>query len=505
MTTTEIDSTTSAPHGFLDSDAPHSWPIRAALPLILFFAALLAYGFLNRYQNWGDDWAQYIIQGKAILSGGVREAVRQNAFMTHESSTPPGPVAYPWGLPLLLAAEASVFSSSLEVFKLFNILFFLLLVVSIHRLARKYVNGIEALAVACLFAFNPVLLHYCNHIVPEIPFTLASVCAFIAMENRRASERSRLLSPFAAGALAFAAFTFRSNGILILGAATVRQFLPSSARKVWQRPSLAAILAPYASFFLLGVLWHFIFPSGGEGYVQMLRTATVHTLITNARTYPITLFDFFTGGHHSAVAATLLGPVLLWGAFKTWRKTAHLSVYILLTLALYIVWPEGQGYRFMIPLTPFMVILIMLGLDELADWKSAGKFPPILARAVQFGFPVLFLLASSAVVATGRTPQEAWHPYDQPSSEMFQWIRSNTPGDAVISFFKPRALHLLTDRLCLTAWPADVPKASFFVYTKEFSFWNQGQPPIQDYRNVAALTPVFENRNFIVYRVAARP
>jgi hypothetical protein len=159
----------------------------------------------------------------------------------------------------------------------------------------------------------------------------------------------------------------------------------------------------------------------------------------------------------------------------------------------------------MFPVAPVLVILMMLGLNELAAWKTAGKIGLAAARSVQYGFPVFFLLVSSVLVATGKVPQETWNPYDQPSTEMFQWIRNNTSGDAVISFFKPRAMHLLGERLCLTATPADLRKASYLVYTREEHSWNESQPSLEQYQQAAALTPAFENRNFVVYRVRARP
>src|ERR1700692_4117132 len=154
---TEIGPNTNAPPHSSNAATSPSWLTRLALPLVLILASLLAFAFLNGYQNWGDDWAQYMLQAKAILDRGVHECIQQNAFMTRESAVAPGPVAYPRGLPLLLALEGSLFSFDLHVFKIFNILIFLLLVLAIHRLARSFVAPAEALAVACMFAFNPVL------------------------------------------------------------------------------------------------------------------------------------------------------------------------------------------------------------------------------------------------------------------------------------------------------------------------------------------------------------
>jgi dolichyl-phosphate-mannose-protein mannosyltransferase len=498
-----LDSRIDARQESTHSIALPAWLARFVLPLAILVATVLTFGFLHTYENWGDDWAQYVLQGKAILDRDLRDCIQQNAFMMRESAFAPGPVAYSWGFPLLLAAEGKVFSFDMHVFKLGNIVIFLLLVLAIYRLARNYVKEAGALAVALMFAFNPFLLYYCNHVMTELPFTLLSVCAFLAMENRDSRRGSRPLSLLVTGALAFAAFTFRTNGILILAAATVREFLPGPAEKGLHRPRRTELVLPYISFFLLYSIWRVLFPAGGDGYLQMLHAVSVHTLVTNALTYPVSLFDFFTAGYHSVVLAVALGPLILLAALKGWRKTAHLSAYILLSLALYIVWPQFQDYRFMIPVTPFLVILMVRGLEEFAQWNKAGKLAQPLARAVECGIPILFLIASSALVITGKIRQERWNPYDQPSSQMFQWIRSNTPTDAVISFFKPRAMHFFADRICLTGMPGDVPKVSYFVYTKHPN--NESGPPLQEYQQVAGLTPAFDNQDFTVYRVGARP
>jgi dolichyl-phosphate-mannose-protein mannosyltransferase len=498
-----IDSKIDAPPESSPVGALPAWLARFALPLGIFLATLLAFGFLHSYENWGDDWAQYVLQGKAILDRDLHDCVQQNAFMMGQSSVALGPVAYPWGLPLLLALAGKAFSFDIHVFKLCNVVIFLLLVLAVHRLARSYLNDTAALAVALMFAFNPSLLYYCNHVMTELPFTLVSVYAFLAMENRDLNGRSRALSPLVSGALAFAAFVFRTNGILILAAATVREFLPGPTEKGLHRPKLTELLLPYISFAVLYAIWSALFPSGGDGYFQKLHAASVHTLVTNALTYPVSLFDFFTAGYHSTILAVVLGPLVLWGASRDWRKTGHLSAYVLLTLALYIVWPERQDYRFMIPVTPFLVILMVQGLDAFAQWEVAGKYASLLARSVEYGFPILFLIAASGLVVTGKIRQQRWNPYDQPSSQMFQWIKSNTPGNAVISFFKPRAMHLLAGRLCLSGLPGDIPKVSYFVYTKHAS--NETGPPLQEYQQIARLTPAFENQDFAVYRVGARP
>ncbi len=304
------------------------------------------------------------------------------------------------------------------------------------------------------------------------------------------------------GVIAFLAFTFRLNGILILAAATAREFLVRSVDQGWRGTTLKTLLTPYVTFVLLFAVWSVVLPGGGEGHLLIVREISIKSIIINTLTYPVSLFYVFTGGYHSIVLAALLWPVVILGACRSFRRTAHISIYGLLTLALYFIWPAG-GFRYMIPLTPFLVIFLMLGLDQLAHGRAAGKLDLLLSRGVQYGIPIALLIIALVIIGTGILHRENWNPYDQPSSQMFQWIRRNTSGDAVISFFKPRAMHLLGDRICLTATTADIRKASYLVYAKRLTP-NEDQPSLEQYQHVAALISAFENRNFVVYRVGAK-
>src|SRR5690242_8108839 len=151
---------------------------------------LLAAAFLNQYENWGDDWAQYLLQAQAIVHGNVSTCIAENRFMMRESGRPLGPVAYPWGFPALLAIEGRLASFDLRTFKFFNVVLFVVTVLLVRKLAAIYLDERQALAAALMCAFNPLLIQYCNHILSEIPFTLASIAALWAagMSYRSASR-----------------------------------------------------------------------------------------------------------------------------------------------------------------------------------------------------------------------------------------------------------------------------------------------------------------------------
>lgn len=67
------------------------------LPLILIVSLSLLIGsaLLTTGHDWGDDFASYIMQAKAILDGNVQEFVTRNAFTIEQSSFLIGPIAAP--------------------------------------------------------------------------------------------------------------------------------------------------------------------------------------------------------------------------------------------------------------------------------------------------------------------------------------------------------------------------------------------------------------------------
>jgi len=459
---------------------------------------------LENYFTWGDDWAQYLMQAKALLDGNASTLATQNAYMMHTSARQDGPVAYPWGLPLILAGEGITFGFGMLTLKMFNVLFFLLSVIATWRLAREFTFEAMAVLVAAMIALNPMLAHYSNHVMTELPFMAASVYALRAIEwNHKGSRFGPWWSRLCLGILIGVVCTIRANGVLLLLAATTREFL-SGKDRIKERPRLGVLILPYLGFAVFSAAWQFFFPGGGDSYIRLLSHITATTLWTNLLTYPVAIFDFFTAGHYSGVAAIALAPVMIYGAVHSWSRTAHLGLYFLATLGLYIVWPEqGQGYRFLIPVAPLVALFLVLGCQALTERWSAQVWFARLARAAPFGVAGVFFAASMFFVIFGKAPQTRWHPYDAESTGMFQWVREHTPADAVFSFFKPRAFHLFTGRLCLTNEVRDLENASYFIYGERLD-GNETQPPLEQYLARFNLNLVYENRNFKIFRVQGK-
>ena len=466
------------------------------LMLTALIATGLSVAMMNDYQNWGDDWAQYVLQARAILDGGMVEYLDQNAYMVNHSSGTVGPIGYPWGLPLLLAAEGQLFGFTLLTFKLFNIAILAAIVLLTGAYAWRLGTPPSGLAAAALVGFNPSWVNFVNHVLSELPFTMLSMCWLIAAARQPTAERGGMRGAILMGALSFAAFTIRVNGVLLLVAGLLNTALDTELPR-WRRLTLAAVHV--VSFAVLWLGWSAVFPDGSTSYTRQLEGATIANTVRDLVVLPTALLGFFTAGRLDLVS-WCFAPFAVIGAWWKWPDTRPAVIYCGLGIALYAVWPAGQPYRFMMPLMPIVAVVVVLGLQRCA--AATSGLPAQMWRAAIVVFPAVFLTVTGTLAARG-TVREAWHPYDAPSRDMFAWIREHTEPDAVVAFFKPRVMHLLGGRLSITAMSADAPRASYLVYGKRRE-WTEFQQDLEAYDDVVTLVRRFENQNFIVFAVAPR-
>lgn len=83
---------------------------------------------------------------------------------------------------------------------------------------------------------------------------------------------------------------------------------------------------------------------------------------------------------------------------------------------------------------------------------------------------------------------------------MFNFIRENTPEDSIIVFFKPRAMHLMTDRNAVAIDNCkDLSKGNFLVMANQ----NYGGQISQKNIDTCSIEKnlVYDNREFSVYEL----
>jgi hypothetical protein len=95
-----------------------------ALLLMIVLSLVIGASTLRRGHEWGDDWAWYILQAKSIWDGTTDEFMEQSAFTNYQSTTHLGPLAYPWGYPLILTPVYAIKGINPLALKLPALLFY---------------------------------------------------------------------------------------------------------------------------------------------------------------------------------------------------------------------------------------------------------------------------------------------------------------------------------------------------------------------------------------------
>src|SRR5215207_8910030 len=185
----------------------------ALLSIMILVSLLVGASTLTRGHEWGDDFAWYIVQAKSILSGTTDEFMEQSAFTNGQSTTHLGPLAYPWGYPLLLAPVYAIKGMSPLALKLPGLLFFAGFLVCLYLLMRDRLTQTESLVVVAIFAFNPLLLQFLDQILSDVPFLFFSTLALLLLSDR---NRDNDIHYTLIGIIIFFAFFIRTTGILLL-------------------------------------------------------------------------------------------------------------------------------------------------------------------------------------------------------------------------------------------------------------------------------------------------
>lgn len=473
------------------------------LLLIIVVSMLLGAGSLRRGHEWGDDFAWYILQAKSIVTGTVDEFVETSAFTNRESTTHVGPLAYPWGYPLILVPAYMIRGIHPLVLKLPSLFFYAAFLVCLYLLMKSRLSQTESLLVVALFAFNPLLIQFLDQILSDIPFLFFTTLSLwlIVRDGRRG-----LLQNILIGASIFCMVFLRATGVLLLGCFLLVEFF----RLLNQRRDRAAarkiILDAFivcASFALLWILNSTLFPGGGSSYLSQYAGMSAEQISEFAVHYFNAFGNFF--GFTVGWKILYYGLVLFFliGMWRHWRQDLIFILFFAAWLAIHIPYPYWQGPRYIFPLLPIFIYFTFQGLKYAVSRLPAGSVPT--GRRALYGFwsllAVMFLFTTAAsAIRNLQNNREINGPFDPLSREVYDYIEG-TPADSVVVFFKPRVMKLMTDRDSIMSMECDlVLKGDYLVLSRKVGP-NQQIPPEEIGSCNLPLHEVLKNNRFIIYEI----
>ena len=360
----------------------------SAIFLAMLFGAtcLLSWNGLTNGHNWGGDFASYIMQSQSILNGKPSGFIQTNRFAMEKSTHATGPVAYPWGFPVLLAPFYALFGLKMLGLKSLNIICYLIFLISLWLGCSRYHSRFWRIILVSLFALNPYFLRFLNNVISDIPFLLFSTLSIFLMGRVVIQKRrfiSKVIDQLLLGILIAISFFIRTQGILILATLGVTQLIIVIKNIIAQQKEAAApttqpkdillrsfsntlssswsFILPYLCFFILTFFWRMVLPEGGSSYISMVKHVSLG-LIKNNLIYYFELPALFFTGLKGGLGQTLYGaslPIFIIGMFKRRNLDYHIIAYVALYILQLIVWPGIQGLRYLFPILPFYVSFVL--------------------------------------------------------------------------------------------------------------------------------------------------
>jgi len=483
--------------------------------LIFIASAALVFFSLQNGQSWGGDFALYMRQAKSLLEGSIHECLASNAWSMANSDYKLSPDLYPWGFPLMLVPIYYFFGMDLFAIKLLEIVFFYLSLLVISLLLRNKLDRASRLLVVSVFAFNPFLIKFTNHILSDLPGLFFCLFSIFLMERTVIEKKyfiNRSVTLIIIGFSIWIAQLIRPNYGLLLPTLLLAQIVEMKISRQNFSGYLIenkSVVLPYAVFVILTLIGGKVLPKGGSYgfYAEFISHINLDYLTGNIYYTAMLPAKFFAEGHTVQRGLYFLTlPFAIKGVRLIWKKDYIYVAFFAMTAVFFALWPGHQGLRYIFPLLPFYMYFLMKGLKDLAGRKKVSNID--LPRTC-FYFLVAFFLIQTSFSAYknmryGR--QTAEGPFTPESEEMFKFIKENTGREEVMVFFKPRVMGLLTDRNAFMTKSVSslANKGDYMVINKKADYDQVSIEGDEFEQKMSGgfFTQVFNNNGFIIYRIS---
>ena len=427
----------------------------AGLALALVAGAVAyAYTFDAKLYLGGDNAAYYLL-GKALASG--------EGFTSIWKASNPPHTHFPPGYPVIVAAAMTLGLASTTAIKLVNGALLLGAVALLFPVFRQMTGSAPFAAVACAFtALNAHVLYYGTIMMAEVPFVFLTALVLYGA-TRIDLERAPWGDGWFWATLAVLAATIYVRSI---GVAAVFGLVAYFA---WHRRWLHALLAGGLCVAAI-VPWRLRSAAlGSSGYLKPLLMVNPYQpdlgqatladfgarVLENVRRYvttelPAVLLPIVegSGGERVALMAALgllIVAAVIVGVWRLQRLRTLIAAYLVGTFGILLVWPDvWTGIRFVLGVAPLLTALALWGLMGGVE-AAAARLGRARAVSPLWLLPLL-LLAWPPIQGLHARAEQPYPPDWDNYFRLAEWVKANTPEDAVVSVRKEELFYLFAER-----------------------------------------------------------
>ena len=311
-----------------------------------------------------------------------------------------------------------------------------------------------AVVITWVCAFMPTTGELANQVISELVYGAISIGALWLLERSVRETPSPGLG-FAVGCVAGLAYQTRAVGLALvlamilvmawrrrwrsLGGGLIGAGIAVGVCKFWQGPA-SDVPLPYEYYVSYGDWFLRTANSLGWRFLAIVPMKNLAVgVIAVVRTLLPEMYDLSRSAikqFAAVVAGLLLVSTLISGLIR--RRHEAWAIYLLLYIAIFLVWPYPPVPRFFVPVLP----LILLAMWE--GFQCARPSPRlILVTATITGVIVIVSAVAGGYV-------RLTNAYVKPSLHRYDWIRNHTaPGDVIASVLDPNC-YLYTGRKAIS-------------------------------------------------------
>jgi Dolichyl-phosphate-mannose-protein mannosyltransferase len=420
--------------------------------ILISFVFVLGCLFLRAGEPWGGDFALYVMHAQNIAAG---RPYAETLYLHNPAHAWISPIAYPPGLPLMLAPLVAVFGVDWQVLHLAMLAVFCLVLWLAFLRTRQSLGTGWGVFVALGTALTPLVAMHNVQVLSEFPFAAAMLGCVLLTD--RSDMHPSWMRPLPLGLLVAAAMLTRAIGIVLPPALLLVLLL--RRRPGWRAASAAVVAGALAALLVQRA-----FEATVGSYASSVAVPDLTTLVQDGlaalRPSLHWLFRFRREmGSFEAIAVDLLCCACLAGFVLRLRRFESLDVVLVAYLIAVLLFPiRLEMARYLIPVVPLLLLWAATPFALLAArLHGTARLLPGLA------FIGLIAIAGSWFWATQRamltlSSTTAHEP-------LFAAIREKTPPDARVLASNPRIVALFSGRKA-SIWPEAPDEASLLAYAR---------------------------------------
>lgn len=479
--------------------------------------------------DWGDDFALYMRQARALTIGNIGEVIADNRFSVDNSGWHTfSPYSYPWGWPLLVAPLYALFGLDYEVFKLLEIGAFCVFLLVFFAIIRPRVGALAATLLTLLIGLSVEYVGATNTVLSDIPYLGFVGLSLWWMERCRvrgilAVGRRDLLI---LGILLAYTYNVRREGIVLLlslvglhAASLAAPVVRTRSLQFLRQVDWRHVLLPYTAFIASIIVFHLLLPTvllpsaPGAGLqnissrLEWYRDVLAQQIGLKQIGEPIQLLQSQVLGQR---VLTLLVLLAIIGVFTrllfSFTEDIALASYLCGASLLMLISPYQEN-RYLLTVTPLLAYFAYQALAATAQTlisknRALAHIVTLVPAVLLSGLVLLNAQTLGRSFAYHRDYQYTMHGPETPNAkEMFLAVQDRTRAEDVILFFRSRAMTLYTDRRSIMGTNLDdvLHRSDWYVMAKESTY---SQNLLTDTEASAlGLTKTWENSGWVMWQV----